>query len=173
MDKCALTCPGCSSRALIACHRHWRTDKSTGLHPKSKTLRATSDQLCPTRPSHRPKVNSTLRASPFAPIPISSTIRSGGISPSTPPNSGPDLAQSITRTTGIPFSLASFHTFISLDHSSMPRKQEGPGSITDGLPLANKNQAMSIILDRLENLADKRYSAVNGRRTMALVDLRF
>ena len=84
MDKCALTCPGCSSRALIACHRHWRTDKSTGLHPKSKTLRATSDQLCPTRPSHRPKVNSTLRASPFAPIPISSTIRSGGISPSTP-----------------------------------------------------------------------------------------
>ncbi len=41
-----------------------------------------------------------------------------------------------------------------------PRKHgESNSSITDGLSLANKTEAMSQILDRLENLTDKRYVA--------------
>jgi len=43
-----------------------------------------------------------------------------------------------------------------------PRKKSaasrGPASIAEDLPLDNKQEAMALIIERLENLTDKRYS---------------
>jgi hypothetical protein len=38
----------------------------------------------------------------------------------------------------------------------LPRKAKGSTSITEGLPVENKQEAMATILGRLEELTDKR-----------------